>query len=575
MCCDGCPAAFHPACLEEEFAETDELWFCPDCQAGRRVLEGDIVWARLGTSRWWPSLVCELIEIPTMVMKSKPKEIGWFPVKWLGLNNQYSWLDHTCVMPWEDRREKAKKKEKQGFVRALQEAVKLHELRNEEKLQELSMIKEEMPSFDKVRKNTYTDGDKNVWSGFLEEPEECNCSAEDMCGEYSQCINREMYIECTDKSCKFGKLCQNRRIQRRSWAELEPRKTLKCGWGLFAQKDIPEGTFLIEYQGEVISRDTMQERLAHCMSKGVRTYYYMTLDNRYSIDARTKACNARFINHACNPNAQTIIWQCAGEKRSGIFALRDIKANEEILYDYDFDYMDTTEGKCACYCGAPNCSGEIGVKKQKEVKKAAGVKAPTATTGWNLYKAEYCKEHKQAAPKDEVVEDKALRLAKSKQDREDARINWDAMAGEQQAVYNAKAESINKARQVQASKPKKRKPALSSKAASQDDCWICRDGGELFICDLCPKAYHPHCLGLDGVPKGKWKCPSHACLTCNKKPSVECGVCGQAYCAPHALESMSSDKEGTCVGCASEDTAAAITDSAAANVPKSEAVEAV
>lgn len=150
--------------------------------------------------------------------------------------------------------------------------------------------------------------------------------------------------------------------------------------------------------------------------------------------------------------------------------------------------MDTTEGKCACYCGAPNCSGEIGVKKQKEVKKAAGVKAPTAMTGWNLYKAEYCKEHKQAAPKDEVVEDKALRLAKSKQDREDARINWDAMAGEQQAVYNAKAESINKARQVQASKPKKRKPVLSSKAASQDDCWICRDGGE--TCAILRDCWH-------------------------------------------------------------------------------------
>ena len=63
LCCDGCPAAFHPACLDEDVAE-DGQWFCSDCtvrcwvhmvlsvwQAGRRVLCGDVVWGRSGNYR--------------------------------------------------------------------------------------------------------------------------------------------------------------------------------------------------------------------------------------------------------------------------------------------------------------------------------------------------------------------------------------------------------------------------------------------------------------------------------------------------------------------------------------------
>ncbi len=40
-------------------------------------------------------------------------------------------------------------------------------------------------------------------------------------------------------------------------------------------------------------------------------------------------------------------------------------------------------------------------------------------------------------------------------------------------------------------------------------CRVCKDGGELLCCDLCPLAYHTHCLNppLRGVPDGEWRCP--------------------------------------------------------------------
>ncbi|KAJ0966639.1 hypothetical protein J5N97_023556 [Dioscorea zingiberensis] len=45
-------------------------------------------------------------------------------------------------------------------------------------------------------------------------------------------------------------------------------------------------------------------------------------------------------------------------------------------------------------------------------------------------------------------------------------------------------------------------------SASQNDdlCSICADGGDLLLCDLCPRAFHPDCVGLSSIPKGDWYC---------------------------------------------------------------------
>ncbi|XP_047505475.1 chromodomain-helicase-DNA-binding protein Mi-2 homolog isoform X1 [Pieris napi] len=47
----------------------------------------------------------------------------------------------------------------------------------------------------------------------------------------------------------------------------------------------------------------------------------------------------------------------------------------------------------------------------------------------------------------------------------------------------------------------------------QEFCRICKDGGELLCCDSCPSAYHRFCLNppLDEVPDGDWKCPRCSC----------------------------------------------------------------
>eukprot|EP00850_Spirogloea_muscicola_P006159 SM000029S10454 [mRNA] locus=s29:203685:210571:- [translate_table: standard] len=42
---------------------------------------------------------------------------------------------------------------------------------------------------------------------------------------------------------------------------------------------------------------------------------------------------------------------------------------------------------------------------------------------------------------------------------------------------------------------------------SADTCGECGDGGELVLCDRCPAAYHPECVGLSSIPGGEWYCP--------------------------------------------------------------------
>ncbi|KAI8500398.1 choline dehydrogenase 5 [Branchiostoma belcheri] len=49
----------------------------------------------------------------------------------------------------------------------------------------------------------------------------------------------------------------------------------------------------------------------------------------------------------------------------------------------------------------------------------------------------------------------------------------------------------------------------------QDYCEVCQQGGEIILCDTCPRAYHLVCLDpeLEQAPEGKWSCPHCVSLT--------------------------------------------------------------
>lgn len=51
------------------------------------------------------------------------------------------------------------------------------------------------------------------------------------------------------------------------------------------------------------------------------------------------------MNHSCEPNCEMQKWSVNGLFRMALFALRDIDANEELGYDYNFSLFNAAEGQ--------------------------------------------------------------------------------------------------------------------------------------------------------------------------------------------------------------------------------------
>ena len=107
--------------------------------------------------------------------------------------------------------------------------------------------------------------------------------------------------------------------------------------GAFAIQDIPEGTRVIEYVGEKITKAESEKRSIRLIERAKKTgrgaVYIFELNKRHDIDGSVNYNLARFVNHSCDPNCETDIIR----GRIWIIALRDIIKGEELSYDYGYD----------------------------------------------------------------------------------------------------------------------------------------------------------------------------------------------------------------------------------------------
>lgn len=72
------------------------------------------------------------------------------------------------------------------------------------------------------------------------------------------------------------------------------------------------------------------------------------------------------MNHCCQPNCETQKWTVNGDTRVGLFASVDIPAETELTFNYNLECVG--KERKICRCGAPTCSGFIGVQKEKQVR---------------------------------------------------------------------------------------------------------------------------------------------------------------------------------------------------------------
>jgi SET domain-containing protein len=154
---------------------------------------------------------------------------------------------------------------------------------------------------------------------------------------------------------------------RRPTRRIQVRRSGVHGKGVFALQDIAEGETIIEYVGEVISWKKAQRRHPHDPKDPNHTFYFHVDENRV-IDAKFGGNSSRWINHSCDPN-------CESDEVDGrifIKALRNIKAGEELNYDYglilDEPYTRKLKAEYPCWCGARNCRGTLLAPKSRQPK---------------------------------------------------------------------------------------------------------------------------------------------------------------------------------------------------------------
>uniref|UniRef100_A0AC34GQT5 Histone-lysine N-methyltransferase n=1 Tax=Panagrolaimus sp. ES5 TaxID=591445 RepID=A0AC34GQT5_9BILA len=140
---------------------------------------------------------------------------------------------------------------------------------------------------------------------------------------------------------------------------------------VIAEELIPQGTFVAEYVGEVITVKEAHERL---LAQNIHKNNYLFCINEEffdekseivtCIDAREYGNITRFINHGCEPNLEIkLVRTGIIIPRLTLFSKRDILMGEELSYNYGTDFAaNLTEGP-PCLCGAKCCRGYLPFSK--------------------------------------------------------------------------------------------------------------------------------------------------------------------------------------------------------------------
>jgi SET domain-containing protein len=123
-------------------------------------------------------------------------------------------------------------------------------------------------------------------------------------------------------------------------------------------KHIRKGVRVIEYAGDRITPEEADARYDDDQNPLGRVLLF-TVDRRTVIDAGRGGNEARFINHSCNPNCESLIQ----DGRVFIETIREIASGEELTYDYHLqrEGIGPSEARrlYPCHCESEKCRGTL------------------------------------------------------------------------------------------------------------------------------------------------------------------------------------------------------------------------
>src|SRR5713101_6010103 len=180
----------------------------------------------------------------------------------------------------------------------------------------------------------------------------------------------------------------------------------RTGLGLFATKPIKKGAKIVRYFGPLL--DSRKKK-----DDAIENKYLFELNNRWTIDGSVRKNIARYINHACKPNAESDV-----KPRKRKVVIRAIKIN----YDYGTDYFKAYLKPIGCKCDA--C-------EKKHKKKRAEARAEKRRLKAKAEKKALKKAEKLAAKAREELEQKQKQKLKqaAKQRLNGARANGKLLNG--------------------------------------------------------------------------------------------------------------------------------------------------
>ena len=131
---------------------------------------------------------------------------------------------------------------------------------------------------------------------------------------------------------------------------------------MFTRVAIKKGQFIIRYRGRRIPTES---------TEGLDTRYLFEINNRWTIDGASRSNRARYINHACRPNAEVYIVKHVIKIR----AIKNIKPDDEITYHYGRNYVDAFIKAVGCkckFCARKRAKLRALKRKRKRRAKRAG-----------------------------------------------------------------------------------------------------------------------------------------------------------------------------------------------------------
>ena len=199
--------------------------------------------------------------------------------------------------------------------------------------------------------------------------------------------------ECNSKCACHTQHCPNRLVQHGLFVHLQLFQEKHKGWGLRALHDIPRGTFICQYIGELITSDQGHER-AQTIDDRYQTSLDLVKQIRYEIDNNEDIDDdddeepyvidgslysnlGKYFNHSCDPNMyiQNVFIEThdlhfpnlalftrarirAGEGKRPPLSSRFLSGGLlELTWHYNCELLPDREVKC--FCGSKNCRGRL------------------------------------------------------------------------------------------------------------------------------------------------------------------------------------------------------------------------